>query len=85
MRDASLSANNPVKPSPPARPSMWAHAYGGMQLAIAVLLGFYGGRWLDRLLGWSPWLTLSGAALGVLGGLYVFFSPSFRRGTRGDS
>ncbi len=64
---------------------MWAHAYGGMQLAIGVLLGFYGGRWLDGLLGWSPWLTLAGAAVGVLGGLYVFFSPSYRRGPRGDS
>jgi F0F1-type ATP synthase assembly protein I len=85
MPDAPSSPKDPAKPSSPSKSSLGAHAYGGMQLAVGVLLGFYGGRWLDRLLGWSPWLTLAGAALGVLAGLYVFFSPLFRRGPRGDS
>ena len=85
MPDAPLSPKDPVRPSSPSKPSLWAHAYGGTQLAIAVVLGFYCGYWLDRRLGWTPWLTLAGGALGVLAGLYVFFSPLFRRGPRGDS
>lgn len=87
MPDAPSSPKDPAGPPSPPKTSMWAHAYGGMQLAIGVLLGFYGGDWLDGRLGSAPWLALAGAALGVLGGLYVFFSPLFPlfpRGPRGD-
>lgn len=37
----------------------------GMELAITVVLGYYGGRYLDQMLGTGPWLLL----VGVLGGL----------------
>lgn len=40
----------------------------GLQFAITVLLFAFLGVWLDRRLGWSPWLTLvmvfAGAVLG---------------------
>lgn len=39
----------------------------GMELAITVVLGYYGGRYLDQLFGTGPWLLL----VGVLGGLAV--------------
>ena len=83
--DAPRSPKDPEGPSSPPTSSLWFHAYGGTQLAISVLLGFYGGHWLDGLLGWAPWLTLAGAALGVLVGLYAYFSWFLRRGPRNES
>jgi ATP synthase protein I len=37
----------------------------GMEMAITVVLGYFGGRYLDQMLGTGPWLLL----VGVLGGL----------------
>jgi len=34
-------------------------------MAITVVLGYFGGRYLDQMLGTGPWLLL----VGVLGGL----------------
>ncbi len=43
----------------------------GAELAITVVLGYYGGRYLDGLLGTGPWFLLAGVlvglAVGVLG------------------
>jgi len=43
----------------------------GTELAITVLLGFYGGRALDNWLDTEPWFlvagVLAGVALGILG------------------
>lgn len=43
----------------------------GTELAITVLLGFYGGKLLDQQLGTEPWLlivgVLAGVAVGILG------------------
>jgi ATP synthase protein I len=45
-------------------------AYGsvGLELAVSVLLGLFGGRWLDGKLGTDPWLTWLGLGLGVFTG-----------------
>ncbi len=61
---------------------MWDHVYGGSQLAVSVLLGFYAGYWLDKKWGWSPWLTLTGSALGLGVGLYSFLVPFLRRDSK---
>lgn len=37
----------------------------GMELAISVVIGYYGGQYLDRQFATGPWLMLAG----VLGGL----------------
>jgi len=37
----------------------------GVTMAAALLLGFYGGRWLDRRLGTEPIFMLVGLLLGV--------------------
>jgi F0F1-type ATP synthase assembly protein I len=34
-------------------------------------IGYYGGRYLDRLLGTEPWLALVGSMLGVAAGFRV--------------
>ncbi len=47
-------------------------ASSGFDLAI-VICGFTAvGWWLDRKYGWTPWGVLSGAMLGIVGGLANF-------------
>jgi len=42
----------------------------GTELAITVLLGFYGGRALDNWLGTEPWLLVAGVLAGVALGIF---------------
>ena len=42
----------------------------GMEMATTVTLGFYGGKMLDRYLGTSPWLMITGVLLGVAAGIW---------------
>ena len=44
----------------------------GIQLAAAVVLMFFLGRWLDSQFETSPWLMLGGIVFGVGAGLYNF-------------
>ncbi|MBC8344190.1 MAG: AtpZ/AtpI family protein [Bacteroidetes bacterium] len=44
------------------------YSHLGITLAIMILLGFFGGNWLDKKLGWEPVFTISGAFLGATGG-----------------
>jgi len=37
----------------------------GMELAIMVVLGYYGGHYLDTRLGTAPWFLLGGILLGL--------------------
>ncbi len=45
-----------------------SYTHLGLTFAIAALLGFFGGRWLDGEIGTSPLFTLVGAFLGGAGG-----------------
>lgn len=58
----------------------WNYAQIGLQLAGAVLLGFWGGWWLDKKLGTAPWLMLGGAAGGLAAGFYVVARELFKDG-----
>ena len=58
----------------------WQYAQIGLELAGAVLLGFWGGWWLDKKLGTAPWLMLGGAAAGLGGGFYMVARELFRDG-----
>ena len=52
------------------------HAGLGLELAGAVAgLGF-AGYWADRHFGTSPWGTLGGVVLGLVGGLYNLIKES---------
>jgi len=44
----------------------------GVQMAAAVILMFFVGRWLDAKFGTDPWLMITGIFFGVGGGLYAF-------------
>lgn len=61
-----------------------SYVVAGTQLAMTVLLGFLGGYYLDRKLGWEPWAMLAGAFLGLALGLYNFLAP-FMSGNRKDN
>ena len=37
----------------------------GMEIVLAVLVGYLGGQWLDRKAGTAPWLQWIGLVLGV--------------------
>ena len=40
----------------------------GIELGLAICLGYFGGQWLDGQLGSGPWLSWAGLALGLAAG-----------------
>ena len=40
----------------------------GLDLVLSVLVGFFGGRWLDGKVGANGWLTVIGLLLGTIAG-----------------
>lgn len=57
----------------------WARFLGiGLNLAVAILAGFFAGYWADKKLHTAPWLMIGGAALGMIGGFYNFIKESLR-------
>jgi ATP synthase protein I len=56
----------------------------GLQLAIAVILFFFIGRWLDGVFGTSPWLMIVGLLLGTIGGFVQFFRSAISLGKKED-
>lgn len=45
----------------------------GIDLAVSVILGFWLGRYLDRLLQTDPWLMLMGIMAGLAVGVYSVY------------
>jgi F0F1-type ATP synthase assembly protein I len=56
----------------------------GMQLALAVVVFFFVGYWLDGKLGTSPWCSIGGGLLGVAGGLTKFLRDAIALGKKAD-
>jgi ATP synthase protein I len=54
-------------------PRLSTVAGGGLEFAVAILLGVFGGQWLDRRWGTSPWLVVIGAMLGAGAGFYKLY------------
>jgi hypothetical protein len=52
---------------------MAAMAGGGVEFAVAICVGVFGGRWLDLHFGTSPWLTIAGTFVGAGGGFYRLY------------
>jgi len=57
----------------PEAKKMWAVAGStgavGIEIAVAIGIGYLGGQYLDRKLGVAPWLTWVGFAAGVGAGI----------------
>ena len=48
-------------------------ATAGIELAIAIVVGYFGGRFLDGWLGTAPYLAYTGLVLGVVAGFRNLF------------
>lgn len=54
----------------------------GMEMGIAVAIGYFGGRWLERnVTHWAPWTTYLGLAVGI-GAAVVAIVRTARKYTR---
>ena len=51
----------------------------GTMFAAAIAMGIGAGYWVDGKLGTKPWMTLTGALLGLVVGFYNFFIIVLRR------
>jgi F0F1-type ATP synthase assembly protein I len=56
----------------------------GMQLALAVVVFFFMGYWLDGEFGTTPWCSIGGGLLGVAGGLTKFLRDAMALGKKAD-
>jgi F0F1-type ATP synthase assembly protein I len=50
----------------------------GFEFLAAILLPGALGWWLDRVLGWQPWLMLAGGLLGFMAGLRLLLKSAKR-------
>ena len=70
-------------------PKPWSSEFApyltlGLQLAIAVVLFFFVGRWLDGEFGTAPWLMIAGLLLGTVAGFIQFFRSAISLGKKED-
>ena len=61
----------------PREPSSWKPLYElsavGITLVLSTVIGLAGGYYLDRWLGTTPWLLLTGLLLGIAAGFVNLF------------
>jgi F0F1-type ATP synthase assembly protein I len=50
----------------------------GLNLVLSIILGFAGGRWLDRKLGANGWLTMVGFGFGVVAGFRFLYQAAVK-------
>ncbi len=51
--------------------NQWSNIQIGLELAGAVLIGFFAGYQADKRLETSPWLLLAGTGFGMFAGFYL--------------
>jgi F0F1-type ATP synthase assembly protein I len=65
------------RPQPPrsrSRPlGLGGAASGGIEFTVAILVGLFVGRWLDRRMGTEPWLLILGVFVGAAAGFYNLY------------
>jgi ATP synthase protein I len=52
------------------------YSYLGLFFGIVVVLGFFGGQWLDRRWHTDPWLSIAGLLVGVAAGFRELYKLS---------
>lgn len=45
----------------------------GLELVVGIALGLFGGNWLDKRFGTSPWFTLVGLTYGIAAGARAIY------------
>ena len=64
----------PQVPRPGSRPlGLGVAAAGGIEFTVAILVGLFVGRWLDRRMGTGPWLLILGTFVGAAAGFYNLY------------
>jgi ATP synthase protein I len=58
--------------------AMSTYSYIGIFFGVAVCIGFFFGRWLDRKWGTAPWLSMVGLGIGVASGFTELYRLSKR-------
>ncbi|MBC7561281.1 MAG: AtpZ/AtpI family protein [Gemmatimonadaceae bacterium] len=53
-------------------------AGAGVQFAAALIIGLYGGQWLDRRYSTAPVFLYLGVAVGAIGGMTVLYRQLMR-------
>jgi F0F1-type ATP synthase assembly protein I len=53
----------------------------GLEVVLSVLVGLFGGSWLDKRLGTGPWLTVVGVVYGVAAAARALYRAA-RRATK---
>lgn len=56
----------------------------GLAFPIAMAIGYFWGKWLDRVFGTSPWLTVVFSIFGIMGGFLNAFRIAVRIGREED-
>jgi F0F1-type ATP synthase assembly protein I len=58
----------------------------GIEVAVAIVIGYFGGKFLDRTFGTTPWLTYLGflAGIGAAIKALVRITRSYRRSEKQD-
>jgi len=60
-----VAARAPAPPRLAAMKAMGGVGTLGLEVALSIMVGLFGGQWLDNRFGASPWLTLAGSAFGL--------------------
>lgn len=68
----------------PSRDTAGSFLTMGLQLAGAVVVFFFLGYWLDAQWQTKPWLSITGAVIGAVGGLTKFIRDAMQVGARDD-
>ena len=68
-QDASSEKNNNRRKGP--SPAVFAGA--GFELAGCILIGLFGGQWIDKKLGTAPWLLILGVFIGAAAGIFNMY------------
>lgn len=67
-RAAKLAAadNRPGSAIAASAKGMGSYGTLGMEIVVSILIGLFGGQWLDRRWNTSPWFTIAGLALAAI-------------------
>lgn len=64
--------------TPDSEASWGKHLGVGLQMLVGVVLGYFGGDWLDKRYGWAPWGVLVCVMLGLAAGMYLLIKDAIR-------
>jgi F0F1-type ATP synthase assembly protein I len=78
MEDPAPPAHDEKQGTPDRSWAQWTGA--GFEFAASVLLFFFLGSWADATWGTQPWMTVAGALLGVVVGMYLLIRQALRPG-----